>query len=331
MALAQSVAGVRQYNQLMALMNNWSDMEANIERATNAAGTLNKQQDIYMESTSAHLEQLGSAAERVMDAFIDNEGMNDLIDDATSLVTLFANFVESLGGGVNMLKMFGSIGTQVFSSQIATGISNIITNFKVAKNNAAALINDIEYLKAQKFSNSALSDQVYQAGLAAANKFADNKSSMTKEEMAKATNLVQEVIEVNKLADEWERAKTQAIEYARMVSTQEGFGVSNNTEDSYSVNEEEILILKDDLEEANDLEEAIEATFKKIDTIARKFGTKVGDTAGKVVQDTDTQLRTLAEDLYKYVESFTDQVGEVNLKAAGELKNRVEGLTRKEK
>ena len=330
-ALAQSVAGVRQYNQLMALMNNWSDMEANIERATNAAGTLNKQQDIYMESTSAHLEQLGSAAERVMDAFIDNEGMNDLIDDATSLVTLFANFVESLGGGANMLKMFGSIGTQVFSSQIATGISNIITNFKVAKNNAAALINDIEYLKAQKFSNSALSDQVYQAGLAAANKFADNKSSMTKEEMAKATNLIQEVIEVNKLADEWERAKTQAIEYARMVSTQEGFGVSNNTEDSYSVSEEEILILKDDLEEANDLEEAIEATFKKIDTIARKFGTKVGDTAGKAVQDTDTQLRTLAEDLYKYVEAFTDQVGEVNLKAAGELKNRVEGLTRKEK
>lgn len=330
-ALAQSVAGVRQYNQLMALMNNWSDMEVNIERATNAAGTLNKQQDIYMESTSAHLEQLGSAAERVMDAFIDNEGMNDLIDDTTSLVTLFANFVESLGGGANMLKMFGSIGTQVFSSQIATGISNIITNFKVAKNNAAALINDIEYLKAQKFSNSALSDQVYQAGLAAANKFADNKSSMTKEEMAKATSLVQEVIEVNKLADEWERAKTQAIEYARMVSTQEGFGVSNNTEDSYSVSEEEILILKDDLEEANDLEEAIEATFKKIDTIARKFGTKVGDTAGKAVQDTDTQLRTLAEDLYKYVEGFTDQVGEVNLKAAGELKNRVEGLTRKEK
>lgn len=330
-ALAQSVAGVRQYNQLMALMNNWSDMEVNIERATNAAGTLNKQQDIYMESTSAHLEQLGSAAERVMDAFIDNEGMNDLIDDATSLVTLFANFVESLGGGANMLKMFGSIGTQVFSSQIATGISNIITNFKVAKNNAAALINDIEYLKAQKFSNSALSDRVYQAGLAAANKFADNKSSMTKEEMAKATSLVQEVIEVNKLADEWERAKTQAIEYAQMISTQEGFGISNNTEDSYSVNEEEILILKDDLEEANDLEEAIEATFKKIDTIARKFGTKVGDTAGKVVQDTDTQLRTLAEDLYKYVESFTDQVGEVNLKAAGELKNRVEGLTRKEK
>lgn len=330
-ALAQSVAGIRQYNQLMALMNNWSDMEVNIERATNAAGTLNKQQDIYMESTSAHLEQLGSAAERVMDAFIDNKGMNNLIDDATSLTTLFANFVESLGGGANMLKMFGSVGTQVFSSQISTGISNIINNFKVAKNNAAALINDIEYLKTQQFSNSASSDPVYQAGLAAANMFADNKSSMTKEEMAKATSLVQEVIEVNKLANEWERAKTQAIEYARMISTQDGFGISNNTEDSYSVSEEEILILKDDLNEANNLEKAIEDTFKKIDSITRKFGTKAGETAEKAVQDTDAQLRALADDLYKYVESFTDQVGEVNLKAAGELKNKVEGLTRKEK
>jgi TP901 family phage tail tape measure protein len=40
-ALAQTVGGVRQYNQVMALMNNWEDVEKNIEAAKNAQGELN--------------------------------------------------------------------------------------------------------------------------------------------------------------------------------------------------------------------------------------------------------------------------------------------------
>jgi hypothetical protein len=40
MALAQTVAGVRQYTQLMTLMNNWSFFKENVMTAENAAGTL---------------------------------------------------------------------------------------------------------------------------------------------------------------------------------------------------------------------------------------------------------------------------------------------------
>jgi hypothetical protein len=39
-ALAQTVAGVRQYNQLMTLMNNWDKMELNLDIAFNATGAL---------------------------------------------------------------------------------------------------------------------------------------------------------------------------------------------------------------------------------------------------------------------------------------------------
>jgi TP901 family phage tail tape measure protein len=42
MALAQSVAGVRQYNQLMTLMNNWDYMQENVQVARNSDGELQK-------------------------------------------------------------------------------------------------------------------------------------------------------------------------------------------------------------------------------------------------------------------------------------------------
>jgi hypothetical protein len=52
-ALAQSVAGVRQYTQLMALMENWDYFKDNLEVAKDATGTLQKQADIYAESWEA--------------------------------------------------------------------------------------------------------------------------------------------------------------------------------------------------------------------------------------------------------------------------------------
>jgi TP901 family phage tail tape measure protein len=41
-ALAQSVAGIRQYNQFLALMGNWDVMEKNVELARDSTGELEK-------------------------------------------------------------------------------------------------------------------------------------------------------------------------------------------------------------------------------------------------------------------------------------------------
>ncbi len=49
-ALAKSVAGIRQYNQLIALMDNWDFMKENLKTVENSTGTLQKQADIYAES-----------------------------------------------------------------------------------------------------------------------------------------------------------------------------------------------------------------------------------------------------------------------------------------
>ena len=46
-ALAQTVAGTRQYSQLIGLMDNWDKFQKNLQVAQEANGTLAKQQEIY--------------------------------------------------------------------------------------------------------------------------------------------------------------------------------------------------------------------------------------------------------------------------------------------
>ena len=63
-ALAQTVAGVRQYNQLMSLMDNWDFFQQNLQVAYKSAGTLAKQQEIYMESLKAKMDSLKAEIEK---------------------------------------------------------------------------------------------------------------------------------------------------------------------------------------------------------------------------------------------------------------------------
>ena len=133
------MAGQRQYNNLLALFDNFDQYEAALDMAQNAVGTLNKQQDTYMERTKAHLNELKASTEQLYSALLDTNSINSVADTFSVLATGAANFVESLGGGVNVLKTLGSIGLTVFSTQIAQSINKTITNFQTAKANAEQL------------------------------------------------------------------------------------------------------------------------------------------------------------------------------------------------
>ena len=132
-AAAVAIAGKRQYNNLIALFENWDMYESSKSTSEGAMGTLQKQQEIYMDSLEARLQRLGTAGERVFDAIFDSESMKDFIDGVTVAVDRLAEFVESIGGGGNLLLGFGSIAMRVFSSQIAGGISKTITNLGIMK------------------------------------------------------------------------------------------------------------------------------------------------------------------------------------------------------
>ena len=68
--LAQTMAGQRQYSNLVALFDNFDKYNSALKTAQEAEGTLSKQNDTYMESLNTHLQKLTTAAEELSLALI---------------------------------------------------------------------------------------------------------------------------------------------------------------------------------------------------------------------------------------------------------------------
>ncbi len=92
-ALAQVVGGVRQYNQVISLMDNWDSFEQNVGIAKTSAGTLSAQADIYAESWEAARNRVKTAAEGIYDALLDEKVF-------IQLDTLFTHLLNGVGGVV---------------------------------------------------------------------------------------------------------------------------------------------------------------------------------------------------------------------------------------
>lgn len=103
-SLAQTIAGTRQYANLISLFDNWDQYTAMMDVAANAEGTLQSQQDIYMESTSAHLAQLDAAWEDLYDSMLNSDAINTVSDAFTNILKIVTNLVDALGGGLGVLK-----------------------------------------------------------------------------------------------------------------------------------------------------------------------------------------------------------------------------------
>lgn len=137
-ALARTMAGTRQANNLLALFDNWDTYKKTLEGAENATGTLQKQQDIYMESTRAHLDELTASAENLFDSFLDSKSINTIADDLGEILNLLANVTDAMGGGKGVLLALGSTAMNVFNKQIGASLgtlaSRLMTVQSVTKN-----------------------------------------------------------------------------------------------------------------------------------------------------------------------------------------------------
>ena len=162
-AAAVAIAGKRQYNNLIALFENWDMYESALATSQAGVGTLQKQQDTYMDSLEAHLNQLSVAGERVYDAFFDSESMKDFIDGLTVVVDGVANLIEAIGGGGNMLLMLGSTAVRVFSVQLSGAITGFIANIQASKFNIQQLEAQIAMEQQLRNTNMPKTEQHYQA------------------------------------------------------------------------------------------------------------------------------------------------------------------------
>ena len=200
-AAAVAMAGKRQYNNLIALFDNW-DMYTNaLETSTEAMGTLQHQQDIYMESTTAKLKTLKAAWQGLYDDAINEDEINGGIEALTNLVEVFDNFVSSFGGGLKTVAGFGAILSSVFNRQIAESIVTANQRLEVFKNNLALAQAQAEARKlgtgGQLDSNASAIDLAVQANsekqLALAKEIYNARIGLNQEQTNSLINLQKEI------------------------------------------------------------------------------------------------------------------------------------------
>lgn len=143
-ALAQTVAGVRQYNQLIALMDNWDSgdsdsMKANLNTAYGATGTLDEQAEIYAQSWEAAEKRVRAAAEGIYQSLLDDDFFIDLNNGFANLLGGLDLFIDKAGGLKTVILGVSSILLANFSSKIPTALDNLRINFGFIKDEIKAI------------------------------------------------------------------------------------------------------------------------------------------------------------------------------------------------
>lgn len=126
-ALAQSVAGIRQYNQFMALMDNWDVMQKNLELAEQANGALNEQNRIYEESVKASQERMKAATEELKALIVGGEDLTPLYNIAGKTLNVVAELLEAFGGLKTILLGVAVAITKLYQPQVANFMSQMVT------------------------------------------------------------------------------------------------------------------------------------------------------------------------------------------------------------
>lgn len=148
-ALAQTVAGVRQYNQLIALMENWDNgdedsMMANLKTIENADGALQKQADIYADSWEAAQKRVQAAAEGIYQSLLDDDFFISINNGFANLLGGLDAFIDGAGGVKTVLTGIASVIITSFANKIPEALDNIRYNLKFLTKGTKEAYSDIQ-------------------------------------------------------------------------------------------------------------------------------------------------------------------------------------------
>jgi len=130
-ATAQTVAGVRQYAQLIALMDNWSTFQENLNTAYSSTGELERQAEVYAESWEASSKRVRAAAEGIYDSLIDEDFFIGINNGLEGTLGIIEKLIDSLGGLPGVLAVVVSALLRGLDPNLTKEISRSINNLPI--------------------------------------------------------------------------------------------------------------------------------------------------------------------------------------------------------
>lgn len=146
-AIAIAIAGKRQYNNLIALFENWDMYQSALTISQQSVGELQRQQAVYLDSLESKFEKLNAASEDLYMNIVDSDAFKGIIDGLTKILELTNQFINSIGGAGTLFTALGAIATSALSNQIGTAIGKTIHNFDVGQKSAENYREEIRRLE----------------------------------------------------------------------------------------------------------------------------------------------------------------------------------------
>lgn len=134
-ALAQTVAGVRQYNQLVSLMDNWDYFQENLGVANSSSGALQEQADIYAESWEAAQKRVQAAAESIYTTILNDEFFIALTNGFGKFLEILDNTIDTLGGLPGVLSTVSALMFKIFGKDMVSSIERWSYNLQLGSKN----------------------------------------------------------------------------------------------------------------------------------------------------------------------------------------------------
>ena len=298
-ALSQAMAGTRQYNNLLSLFDNWDMYQDALSISEGAAGTLQQQQDIYMESAAAHIQQMKTSFEGLYDSLLDEDSIIAVTDALTNVVNLLTNLVDALGGGANTLLAFGSIATRVFSKNLAQGIAITIDNIKRLKINTEQLTATYKMIE-DILKGPAANDQVVKQLVSMKQEILNLGNVVTQEQHNEANAIINKVNELEKQKLAYEQSIDAAKEFlAIQTEGQPEFDLSGIESQDDQVWREANKALEDIQENIKKTKKDISGYQKVLDDVYGDFGTDTKE-ASKNVEELKGHMKNLVDSIKSF-------------------------------
>lgn len=127
-ATAETVGGVRQYANFMALMNNWSEVQKNITIAATSEGTLQKQADIYANSWEGAKKRVQASLETIYNSIINDKAFINMTDTISTVLDGVGGLIKGLGGVKGILLTVANIFAMHYAKEMPKFLERIKEN-----------------------------------------------------------------------------------------------------------------------------------------------------------------------------------------------------------
>lgn len=155
-ALAQTVAGVRQYTQLVALMDNWDFFKDNLKTIEDSEGALQEQQNTYAEGWEAARKRVKASWEDLYDDLIDEQSITKLDNALADVLDTLGGVIDGFGGLYGILTTIGGFVAQKLAKEVPSALNQITSYLSFKTGKAQKTAQDIQAQNAKEMQDQAM-------------------------------------------------------------------------------------------------------------------------------------------------------------------------------